>query len=98
MNRLNGLGSHNEMSAENLNSARSHAEHLFTDDARTCFALQTLYDLFKEFVFIWELDVTQTFEEFLQGRMSPNPGRTSSSAAASRLRRIASARSNTSRY
>ena len=62
--------------------------------------LQTLFELFRDYAFLWEQDVNQTFDNFLKGKVSPNPLRNSNkpgSAGASHLRMLASARSD-SRY
>jgi F0F1-type ATP synthase gamma subunit len=58
-----------------------------------------LFHLFKDYSFLWEQDVNQTFSEFLHGNLSPNPLRASAQSHAGKLRRLASARSAvTSRY
>ncbi|XP_064650622.1 uncharacterized protein LOC135502065 isoform X3 [Lineus longissimus] len=53
-----------------------------------------LFQLFKDYSFLWEQDVNQTFNEFLHGNLSPNPLRASAQSHAGKLRRLASARSH----
>ena len=43
-----------------------------------CF--QKLLDVFKEYAFLWQQDVNQTFEEFLSGLLTPNPLRSATAA------------------
>jgi hypothetical protein len=35
--------------------------------------VQKLLDVFKEYSFLWQQDVNQTFENFLNGVLTPNP-------------------------
>jgi len=81
--------------------------HIYTERSRDervltfllcLFSIQELYELFKDYAFLWQQDVNQTFEEFLNGNVSPTLGDTSGPISPSNLRVMASARSVTSRY
>ena len=43
--------------------------HVFDDVLSS--SAQTLYELFRDYSFLWEHDVTQTFNNFLKGKGSP---------------------------
>jgi len=45
------------------------------DNSEEC---KKLLDVFKEYAFLWQHDVTQTFKDFLAGYITPNPLRTRS--------------------
>ncbi|CAH1797693.1 unnamed protein product [Owenia fusiformis] len=56
-----------------------------------------LFQLFKDYSFLWIQDVNQTFDEFLNGKVSPNPLRQSSKPNTTIMREVASAASRSSR-
>ena len=58
---------------------------------------QTLLSLFKNYTFLWQHNIQETFEEFLHGRLSSNPMRTLDKLGpSSRLRSAATERSQKS--
>ena len=62
-------------SAVNGHAHLSSLHHVF-------FLLQKLLEVFKEYAFLWQQDVNQTFEDFLSGLLTPNPLRTATAARA----------------
>ena len=68
-------------------------QNLVDQNAEEC---GKLFELFKEYDFLWTQDVNQTFKHFLQGKTTPNPLRSASHSNAEHLRRLASAKSHQS--
>ncbi|XP_078672103.1 uncharacterized protein LOC144911712 isoform X1 [Branchiostoma floridae x Branchiostoma belcheri] len=64
---------------------------LVRDNAEEC---KKLLDLFKDYHFLWMQHVQQTFDDFLHGKLSPNPLRSAASSPQGLLRQIASAKSD----
>ncbi|XP_076457719.1 uncharacterized protein LOC143291635 isoform X3 [Babylonia areolata] len=55
---------------EEVKQLLSDISQLVDDNAEEC---KKLLDEFKEYAFLWQQDVNQTFEDFLNGRLTPNP-------------------------
>ncbi|KAK7479591.1 hypothetical protein BaRGS_00029140 [Batillaria attramentaria] len=64
---------------EEVKQLLSDITQLVDDNAEEC---KKLLDVFKEYSFLWQQDVNQTFEDFLCGMLTPNPLRSATQARA----------------
>ncbi|XP_069115919.1 uncharacterized protein [Argopecten irradians] len=60
------------------------------DNSEEC---KKLIEIFGDYAFLWLQDVNMTFEEFLRGKLSPNPLRSPNRTMAGNIRQMASERS-----
>ncbi|ELU01785.1 hypothetical protein CAPTEDRAFT_107782 [Capitella teleta] len=94
---LSGKGSYVDYISvdEEVQQLITHIDRLVRDNALEC---RNLFELFKEHAFLWQQDVTQTFQDFLRGKGSPSHNQSSarkqSPNGPSNMRLIASARSS----
>ncbi|KAK6172547.1 hypothetical protein SNE40_016179 [Patella caerulea] len=72
----------------------SNIHQLVDDNSLEC---KKLLEVFKDYSFLWLRDVNETFEEFLQGIMTPNPLRTPNRSVAAEMRNYAAEKSTISR-
>ncbi|GFS27875.1 dynein beta chain, flagellar outer arm [Elysia marginata] len=60
---------------EEVKQLLADINQVVSDNGEDC---KKLLEVFKEYAFLWQQDVSQTFEDFLQGYITPNPLRSRS--------------------
>ncbi|XP_070202269.1 uncharacterized protein [Littorina saxatilis] len=76
---LGAKGSYEDYVAadEEVKQLLSDITQLVDDNAEEC---KKLLEVFKEYAFLWQQDVNQTFQDFLNGLKTPNPLRVATAA------------------